>query len=92
MWNNIDRRLKKLAKALCWLGIMIWITMALLMWRRNAPEQPTILMGFIYLVLGCLGSWIGSWTMYGLSMVVEYAENGGKTAAPEDPYFSQQNQ
>ena len=34
-------------------------------------------LGIVYIILGPLFSWIGSWTMYGLGLVVESVENKG---------------
>lgn len=39
------------------------------------------------LILGCFASWIGSWAMYGLGLVVEHVENGG-TAPSSSGYTS----
>ena len=41
-----------------------------------------------YLVLGCLASWIGSWALYGLGLVVEYVENGGNSARNQSPGYN----
>ena len=77
MWDNIGRRLQSLAKVLCWIGIIGSVIFAIVLWTQNSRYQSTILMGILYLVIGCLASWIGSWAMYGLGLVVEYVENGG---------------
>ncbi len=80
MWENIGRRLQSLAKILCWIGIIASVIMAIVMWSQKYGNESTAFLGFLYLVLGCLGSWIGSWAMYGLGIVVEYVEN--KNANP----------
>lgn len=76
MWENIGRRLQGLAKVICWLGIIGSVITAIVLWSQNSRYQPTVLLGIIYLVIGCLVSWIGSWSMYGLGLVVEQVENG----------------
>lgn len=75
MWKNIGIRLQMLARILCWLGIIGSVIYAIVLWSQNSSYQPTILPGILYLVLGSLASWIGSWTMYGLGLVVEHVEN-----------------
>ena len=80
MWDNIGRKLQSLAKVVCWLGIIGSVIMGIIIMAQN---QSTIVTGLLYLVLGCLASWIGSWAMYGLGLVVEYVENRG-----EIPSFS----
>ena len=39
--------------------------------------QNQIVIGLVYLILGSVMSWIGSWSIYGLGLVVEKVENGG---------------
>lgn len=77
MWDNIGGKLQSLAKVLCWLGIIVSFITAIVFWSQNSRYNSTILMGILYLVIGSLASWIGSWAMYGLGLVVEYVENGG---------------
>ncbi len=77
MWNNIGGKLKGLAKVGCWLGIIGSVIYAIVLWSHNSRYQSTILIGFLYLIVGCLISWIGSWAMYGLGLVVEHVEKGG---------------
>ena len=89
MWDNIGRKLQTLAKIVCWLGIIGSVLVAIIIWGQNSRYQSTILTGIIYLVLGCLGSWIGSWTMYGLGLVVEKVENGGFEAPSSAPVYTE---
>ena len=89
MWDNIGRKLQTLAKIVCWLGIIGSVLVAIIIWGQNSRYQSTILTGIIYLVLGCLGSWIGSWTMYGLGLVVEKVENGGFEAHSSAPVYTE---
>ena len=71
MWDNIGSRLQALAKVLCWVGIIGSVISGIVVAQANVP------IGILYLVLGALISWIGSWAMYGLGLVVEAVENGG---------------
>ena len=77
MWDNIGHKLQSLAKVLCWLGIIGSVITAIVLWSQTSYYRSTIFLGFLYLIIGCLASWIGSWAMYGLGLVVEYVENGG---------------
>lgn len=77
MWNNIGRKLQSLAKVLCWIGIIVSVIYAIVLWSQNSRYQSTFLAGLLTLVLGSLASWVGSWALYGLGLVVEYVENEG---------------
>ncbi len=89
MWNNLGRKLQKLAKVLCVLGIIFSVFAAVTIWSQNSqyPRQLSFFIGLLYLVVGSLSSWLGSWTMCGLGKVVEYVEN--KTAAAPAPVPSE---
>lgn len=79
MWDNIGRKLQSLAKAICWLGIVCFVILGIVIMTQSNSYQSTVLTGFIYIIFGCLGSWIGSWALYGLGVVVEHVENKGIT-------------
>lgn len=72
MWDNIGSKLQKLAKVICWIGIILSVIGGIVM-----ITQSQAILGIVYIILGPLLSWIGSWTMYGLGLVVESVENKG---------------
>ena len=72
MWDNIGSKLQKLAKVICWIGIIFSVIGGIVM-----ITQKQAVLGILYIILGPLFSWIGSWTMYGLGLVVESVENKG---------------
>lgn len=69
MWDNIGEKLQKLAKALCWIGIVVSVIVGII-----GIGNGNALTGFLYIIIGSLAAWIGSWSMYGLGIVVEYVE------------------
>jgi len=73
MFNNIGKRLQTLAKITCWIGIIASVIWAIVLWTANSSYESTILSGFLVLIFGCLGSWIGSWSMYALGEATENA-------------------
>lgn len=98
MWNNIGGKLKKLAKVVCWVGIIISVIAGIAIMTNTGnsvgrvsyngyyyggSSSTLVLSGFwgglVILVLGCLGSWIGSWSLYALGEVVEAAEGSPVT-------------
>ena len=72
MWENIGSKLQKLAKVICWIGIILSVIGGIVM-----ITQKQAVLGIVYIILGPLFSWIGSWAMYGLGLVVESVENKG---------------
>lgn len=76
MWDNIGRKLQGLAKVVCWIGIIASVISGIVIMNQSTSYYSTILLGLLSIVLGCLFSWIGSWAMYGLGLVVENVENG----------------
>ena len=70
MWDNIGRKLQKLAKILCWIGISISAILGLYIISRGQ-----FIIGIVRIVTGGLLSWIASWIIYGLGIVVEYVED-----------------
>ena len=71
MWDNIGVKLQKLAKVICWLGIIVSVIFGIILLTQNQ-----IVLGLVYIILGSIFSWIGSWSVYGLGLVVEKVENG----------------
>ena len=71
MWDNIGVKLQKLAKVICWLGIIVSVIFGIVLLTQNQ-----IVLGLVYIILGSIFSWIGSWSVYGLGLVVEKTENG----------------
>ena len=71
MWNNMGERLQKLAKVLCWVGIVCFTFLGL---YRIADNGVNVLERIVRIAGGIVLSWVSSWSMYGLGIVVEYVE------------------
>ena len=68
MFSNIGGKIKALAKVICWLGIIASIFVGLLFLDKNP------LGGLLWMVLGSLSSWIGSFVLYGFGQLVENSD------------------
>ena len=68
MYENIGRKIKIVAKVLCWIGIIAFIIKGL-----NVVDDD-IFLGFFYLLVGPLASWIGSFITYGFGQLVENSD------------------
>ena len=69
MFDNIGRKIKTLAKVLCWLGIIGSEIAAIVM--INSRYTETQITGWITLFAGPLVSWISSFTLYALGEITE---------------------
>ncbi len=84
MWSNIGHKIKTLAKVICWIGIVLSVLVGIMAIATGGTLQSygytyntgnNILTGILVIVLGVLGSWLGSLTMYGFGELVERAMN-----------------
>ncbi len=89
MFDNIGSKIKTLAKVLCWLGIILSVISGIATIAAGANSGTSynrygyssgsiagvgVLGGILIIVLGCLGSWIGSFFMYGFGQLIENSD------------------
>ncbi len=75
MYDNIGSKIKIVAKVLCWLGIILTIIMAIILFVNGNYVPGAYISGVIYLIFGPLFSWIGSLFIYGFGELIERAKN-----------------
>lgn len=66
MFENIGGKIKTLATVICAVGIMVSLVLAVVF-----CVQEEILSGIGVLIGGCLGSWVGSFCLYGFGELIE---------------------
>lgn len=83
MFNNIGRKIQKLAKAFWWIGIVFWaikgidligslsMTHELTGSYVTASSAAGVLVSIVSIVVGVLVSWIGSLVLYAFGQLVE---------------------
>ena len=77
MWDNIGSKLQKLAKVVCWLGIIVSVISGIVFMTQNQ-----IVIGLVYLILGSVMSWIGYNRLQpGAGPVEKSVENSGRIVA-----------
>lgn len=76
MWDNIGSRLQTAAKVICWIGIIASVISGIVAISAGG-NGATIITALLSMVGGALASWVGSWAMYGLGLVVEKVEETG---------------
>lgn len=88
MFDDIGDKLKTVAKVFCWIGIVFSVIMAIVLFASNDRYNPTILPGFICLIIGPLASWLGSLTLYGFGELIDLTQRNNqllKTLSPAKP-------
>lgn len=74
MFDNIGGKIKTLAVILCVLGIIASFAGAVALWAQSSRYNDTILEGVAILVAGCIGSWVGSFFIYGFGQLIENSD------------------
>lgn len=67
MFNNIGRKIKSLAKIMCWIGIIISVLAGIVMMTSDLG----IVGGILTALLGSLVSWLSNFMMAGFGDLVE---------------------
>ncbi len=76
MFDNIGRKIKILAKTICWIGIVCSVIIAMIIFAGadkalDSLKAAYLFFGFAFLILGPLFSWISSFVLYGFGELVE---------------------
>ncbi len=74
MFDNIGSKIMKLAKVLCWIGIILSIIYGIIIMaagNRSYNGGGGVLAGLLVIVIGCLASWVGSFFAYGFGQLIE---------------------
>lgn len=71
MFTKIGEKLKAVAVAFCWIGMIASFIIAVVLWKQNSYRNPTAGLGFGVLIGGCLVSWLGSMGCYAIGQITE---------------------
>ncbi len=85
MFNNIGGKIKGLARFICWIGIILSILIGVIMILGGDVDVSGIegaeaaaslqsmgwVGGVLFIIIGCLASWIGSFFTYGFGQLIE---------------------
>ena len=78
MFDNIGKKIKALAQAVCCIGIIFSVISGIVI---MVNEEDLILLGIVIILLGSLLSWVSSFTLYGFGEAInqlEYSNNISK--------------
>lgn len=71
MFNNIGKKIKTLAKVLCWIGISASVMGGIFtMMLASDIDDILFIIGLLIIVLGPLVSWVSSFSLYALGEIV----------------------
>ena len=76
MFNEIGKKIKKLAEVLCWIGIIGSVITAIVLWSIASDSydpESYILSGFLVGAIGSLFSWVSSFFMFAFGDLVDSA-------------------
>ena len=73
MFTNIGQKIKTLASVICWVGIVLSVIAFAVMLGIGVDYDDGLLIGlsFAALAVGALGSWIGSFFLYGYGELID---------------------
>ena len=72
MFENIGGKIKGLAKVVCWIGIILSVITGIL--AIAAQGSAGFIPGIAIIIVGALGSWVGSFVLYGFGEMVENSD------------------
>lgn len=74
MFDNIGRKIKTLAKVLCWLGIIGSIVSGIISVCMGKWIGEYLLQGILIMLVGSLASWISCFVLYGIGQLIENSD------------------
>lgn len=77
MYNNIGRKIKILATVLMVIGVLISLVSGIAMMSMNARMYGNTgaITGLLTIALGTVGSWAGSFVLYGFGELIERVQS-----------------
>ncbi len=68
MFNEIGKKIKGVASAVCWIQMVIYAVVGIAL---MASDDDLILKGFLVICIGCLAAWLGSIVLYGFGELID---------------------
>lgn len=81
MYNNIGKKIKGLATAVCIIGAIISVLVAIDLWIEDEMAGEAL----VTIVVGPLMSWVSSWVLYGFGELVDRVGEIADNTSPIPP-------
>lgn len=91
MFGNVSASIKSLTKVFCWIGIIISVICACLIFAANSRYQSTILPGHLCLFLGPFLSWASSLFIYAFADLLDETKKNNRLLTELVKLSKQQN-
>ena len=81
MFTNIGKKIQVLAKVICWIGISLSVLFGIIMitapdtLNSSSKDGTMTGVGLVTIIIGSLGSWIGSFALYGFGELIVRVKN-----------------
>ena len=70
MFDNIGGKIIALAKLVCWLDIIVFLVIGIIV----ISNRDSVFLGIMIIVVGALLSWVGSFLLYGFGQLIENSD------------------
>lgn len=71
MFDNIGSKIKSLAQVVCWIGIIASVIGGIIVMASHSDAAAT---GLLIIAIGVVGSWVGSFALYGFGQLIENSD------------------
>lgn len=90
MFNNIGGKIKGVAQFITLIGIIVSVIIFLII--VSSGNDQSFILGFVILIVGCIGSWLSSLLLYGFGQLVENSDilvekRNPKLSSNENNYY-----
>ena len=83
MFSNIGKKIQTLGKIVCWLGIITFVLLGLMIavggytvsdYGTHVDGAAAVVVGILVIIIGSVASWVSSFTLIGFGKLVETNE------------------
>ncbi len=84
MFENIGSKIKKLAKVLSIIGIIVSVIIGLYIMSKSDGESPLFFIGFLVAIIGSILSWVSGFFVYGFGELIIKTQEIAQNTRPKN--------